>query len=226
MSEIKETMIRNKERFLKLISSITLEGADIEGLVKWLEKSDFFTAPATTKYHGSYLGGLCSHSLCVYDNIVKLAEMFALTPKQEFETDAEGKMIAESTHIVMSPIYSENTLKIVALMHDIAKANLFTTYLRNVKNEDTGKWEQKEEYKVREANERFIYGNHEQNSEFMAHAFFPLSVEESSAILNHLGGSGVDSSQTIIPVIYTKYSLALLLHMADLVACYIDEKVF
>lgn len=111
-------------------------------------------------------------------------------------------------------------------MHNIGKANYFTTFMRNVKNEDTGKWEQRKEFKIREADERFIYGNHEQNSEFIAHSFFPLSVEESSAILNHLGGMGPDSSQNIIPTIYTKYSLALLLHMADLVACYIDEKVF
>lgn len=110
-------------------------------------------------------------------------------------------------------------------MHDIGKTNIFTTYKRNVKNEETGKWEQKQEYKVKEASERFIYGNHEQNSEFIAHTFFPLSVEESSAILNHLGGMGADSAQMIAPIVYSKYSLALLLHMADLIACYIDEKV-
>lgn len=221
-----EQMIRNKERYLELISSITVPDSDIQGLIKWLEASDFFTAPATTRYHGSYDGGLCAHSLCVYDNLVKLSNMFALIPEKKWEVDEEGKYIPESAHVVMQSIYSEDTLKIVALMHDIGKANHFTTFMRNVKNEDTGKWEQRKEFKIREAGERFIYGNHEQNSEFITHSFFPLSVEESSAILNHLGGMGPDSSQNIIPTIYTKYSLALLLHMADLVACYIDEKVF
>ena len=220
-----EQMKRNKERFLELISSIKNEDADIDGLVKWLEKSDFFTAPATTRYHGSYAGGLCAHSLRVYDNLVKLVEMFATSYEQKWEVDEEGKPIPESVHMVSSSIYSDDTLKIVALMHDIGKANYFTTYMRNIKNEATGKWEQQQEFKVKEANERFIYGNHEQNSEFMTHAFFPLSVEESSAILNHLGGMGADSAQMIAPTIYSKYSLALLLHMADLVACYIDEKV-
>lgn len=221
-----EQMIKNKERFLELISSIKIKDANIEGLLRWLDKSDFFVAPASTKYHGSYAGGLCAHSLKVYDNLVKLAEMFAMTVDQKWEVDEEGKPIPESVHMVERPIYSEDTLKVVALMHDIGKANHFTTYMRNVKNETTGKWEQVEVFKVKDAEERFIYGNHEQNSEFMAHAFFPLSVEESSAILNHLGGMGADSAQMIIPTIYTKYSLALLLHMADLVACYIDEKVF
>lgn len=221
-----EQMIKNKERFLELISSIKIKDANIEGLLRWLDKSDFFVAPASTKYHGSYAGGLCAHSLKVYDNLVKLTEMFAMTVDQKWEVDEEGKPIPESVHMVERPIYSEDTLKVVALMHDIGKANHFTTYMRNVKNETTGKWEQVEEFKVKDAEERFIYGNHEQNSEFMTHAFFPLSVEESSAILNHLGGMGADSAQMIIPTIYTKYSLALLLHMADLVACYIDEKVF
>lgn len=221
-----EQMIRNKERYLELISSISVPDSDIQGLIKWLEASDFFIAPATTRYHGSYDGGLCAHSLCVYENLVKLSNMFALIPEKKWEVDEEGKYIPESAHVVMQSIYSEDTLKIVALMHDIGKANHFTTFMRNVKNEDTGKWEQRKEFKIREAGERFIYGNHEQNSEFITHSFFPLSVEESSAILNHLGGMGADSSQNIIPTIYTKYSLALLLHMADLVACYIDEKVF
>lgn len=221
-----EQMIRNKERYLELISSISVPDSDIQGLIKWLEASDFFIAPATTRYHGSYDGGLCAHSLCVYENLVKLSNMFALISEKKWEVDEEGKYIPESAHVVMQSIYSEDTLKIVALMHNIGKANYFTTFMRNVKNEDTGKWEQRKEFKIREADERFIYGNHEQNSEFIAHSFFPLSVEESSAILNHLGGMGPDSSQNIIPTIYTKYSLALLLHMADLVACYIDEKVF
>lgn len=221
-----EQMMKNKQQFLELILSIQTKDSNIEGLIRWLEKSDFFTAPATTRYHGSHAGGLCAHSLAVYNNLVKLADMFAMTADQKWEVDEEGKPISESIHSVERPQYSEDTLKIVALMHDVGKANHFTTYKRNVKNETTGKWEQQEEFKVRDAEERFIYGNHEQNSEFMTHAFFPLSVEESSAILNHLGGMGADSAQMIVPTIYTKYTLALLLHMADLVACYIDEKVF
>ena len=221
-----EQMTKNKERFLELISSVQIKDSNIEGLIRWLEKSDFFVAPASTKYHGSFAGGLCAHSLRVYDNLVRLAEMFAVVADQKWEVDEEEKPIPESVHMVERPQYSDDSLKVVALMHDIGKANYFTTYMRNVKNETTGKWEQVEEFKVKDAEERFIYGNHEQNSEFMAHAFFPLSVEESSAILNHLGGMGADSAQMIIPTIYTKYTLALLLHMADLIACYIDEKVF
>lgn len=213
----------NKKRYLELIQSIKVEGADIDRLVNWLENSDFFTAPATTRYHGSYDGGLCEHSLRVYDNLVKLASMFATRFEPSWENDAEGNPIKESMRIVEKARYDENSLKIVALMHDIGKAKYFTKYMRNIKNEETGKWEQKEEYKVREPEDRFIYGNHEQNSEFIAHSFFPLTVEESCAILHHLGGKGNDSVPNLAPTIFTKYNLSLLLHMADLIACYIDD---
>ena len=218
---------QKKERFLDLISSITLQNSDISKLIKWLEeKSDFFTAPATTKYHGSYEGGLCQHSLNVYDNLVKLVEDFATVPDTVYDLDESGAPIKESIRVEQRPLYSSDSIKIVALMHDISKSNFFESYMRNVKNDDTGKWDKVQDYKYKDASDRFILGNQEQNSEYITHTFFPLSVEESSAILNHLGGKGNDSAQNIAPTVFTKYSLALLLHMADLVASYIDEKVF
>lgn len=54
-----------KERYLELLRTIKREG--IEELIKYLESSDFFTAPASTKFHGDYEGGLLEHSLKVYD---------------------------------------------------------------------------------------------------------------------------------------------------------------
>ena len=184
------------------------------------------TSPATTKYHGSYEGGLCQHSLNVYDNLVKLVEDFATVPDTVYDLDESGAPIKESIRVEQRPLYSSDSIKIVALMHDISKSNFFESYMRNVKNDDTGKWDKVQDYKYKDASDRFILGNQEQNSEYITHTFFPLSVEESSAILNHLGGKGNDSAQNIAPTVFTKYSLALLLHMADLVASYIDEKVF
>lgn len=223
-----EQIKQNKERFIDLISSISRPGSDKKEFFTWLEASDFFDAPASLRYHGSFPGGLCAHSLRVYDNLLKLAETFAIVSETVYDLDESGAPIKESVRVEQRPLYTEDTLKIVALLHDLNKVNLFTTYLRNVKDEATGKWNSVREYKYREADDplRLIYGSQEQNSEFHAHNFFPLTVEESSAILNHLGGMGNDSSQNITPVIFTKYSLALLLHMADLLASYLDEKVY
>ena len=52
-----------KQRFLELLRETKREG--IEDLIKFLENSDFFTAPASTKFHGDYEGGLWEHSLKV-----------------------------------------------------------------------------------------------------------------------------------------------------------------
>jgi len=214
----------NKTKFLNLITNINREGSDIEGLVRWLtERSDFFTAPASTKYHSAFEGGLCNHSLNVYNNLVELVKLFASPMKLVEYMDDKGEV--EFAEIKPVPLYSEDSLKIVALFHDISKANFYKMGIRNVKNEQTGKWEQVERYEIRDTSERFIYGNHEQNSEFMIHSFIPLSVEEASAILHHHAGMSWDCTQVDISTIYNKYTLATLIHLADMAACYILEKI-
>lgn len=193
----------NKAEYLDLINSITLEGANIAGFVKWLNNSDFFSAPASSKYHCDFMGGLCLHSLNVYRALVKLVD--------EFKDVLDIK-------------FSEDSIKIVALLHDISKTNFYELYFKNVKNDSTGVWEKVPEYKTRDADNRFIYGSHEQNSEYIAHTFFPLSLEESTAILHHHNGLSWDSAKDDIPTVYGKYTLALLLHMADMIATYGYEK--
>lgn len=196
----KEQIEKNKIRFLELINSINREGADIEGLVSWLtNKSDFFKAPASTKYHCNFEGGLCLHSLNVYESLVKLCDEFL--PGQ----------------------VPEDTIKIIALLHDASKANFYESYYRNVKNEITGEWEKVSEYRVRDDEHRFIFGNHEQNSEYIVHTFIPLSVSESTAILHHHGGQGWDSAKDDVATVFNKHSIACLLHTADVLATFIIE---
>lgn len=197
-----EQVGQNREEYLSLIDSITRE-FDKEKFIDWLDnKSDFFVAPASTKYHCSYEGGLCEHSLNVYHMLKRLIDD-AKAVKPDF------------------PDYDEDTIIIVALLHDLSKANFYEKYWRNVKNQETGKWEQVMDYKVRE--DRFIYGSHEQTAEFMASAFFPLTIEERVCILNHMGGKSFDSTQADLSVIYGKYPLACLLYTADLLSTFCAE---
>lgn len=194
---------KNKKLFLDLVNAISEERLDSEHkqrLVEYLESSDFFTAPASTKYHSSHEGGLCAHSLTVYSALESLVEQF---------TDGE---------------FSEDSLKIVALFHDISKANYYESYLRNVKNDITGQWEKVPEYRVKSADDRLIVGNHEQTSEYILRRFIRLTPEESVAILHHHGGMGHDCSQVDMSVIFSKYPLALLLHTADMFGAYMFEK--
>ena len=122
----------------------------------------------------------------------------------------------------MVPNYSSDTLKLVSLLHDISKTNFYETYQRNVKDEN-GQWVQVQEYKTRDAEHRFIYGSHEQNAEYMASTFFPLSVEERVAILHHHANQSWDSAQDNIAEIFTKFPLALFLHLADMLSTFVVE---
>ena len=191
----KEQIETNKNTFLDLIDTIKRE-FNKERLKEWLLNSDFFTAPATTKYHNSYEGGLCEHSLNVYNTLVKLNEMYNLN-------------------------IEEDSLKIVGLLHDISKANYFEKYIKNVKNEN-GEWTKVEEYRIKDNNTRFIFGSDEQVTDFMVATFLPLKLEEEVALLHKTGGKGSDSAQDNIPLIFNKYKLAVILHCADMLACYLE----
>lgn len=194
-------VVENMEQFKNLIKSITREGANIDKLLDKLERSDFYTAPASTKYHGAYPGGLVDHSLCVYYNL---------------------KSLVENKHL--TDIISEDSIKIVALLHDLDKMNKYTTYMRNVPPSETcPTWTKEENYKTKDASELFIYGNHEQNSEFMVRQFIPLTVEESTAILHHMGSMAWDSAKDNIGIVYNKYPLAVLLYVSDMISTYIEK---
>lgn len=194
-------VVENMKQFKELIKSITREGATIDKLLDKLEHSDFYTAPASTKYHGAYPGGLVDHSLCVYYNL---------------------KSLVDNKHL--NDIISEDSIKIVALLHDLDKMNKYTTYMRNVPPSETcPSWTKEENYKTKDASELFVYGNHEQNSEFMARQFIPLTVEESTAILHHMGSMAWDSAKDNIGVVYNKYPLAMLLYVSDMISTYIEK---
>lgn len=209
----KEQIEQNKQTFIELINSIERD-FNKEKLINWLENSDFFYAPASTKYHSNFEGGLCSHCLSVYYSLEALCNTFA--SESRYVTLEDGSQKEEITCR-----YDKDSIIIVALLHDLSKANFYEKYNRNVKNEVTGKWESVEEYRTIDVQKRFIFGNHEETSEFMVRSFIPLKVEESVAILHHMGGAGHDSSQTDLSVIYSKYNLAALLHTADLLSTFV-----
>lgn len=205
-----EQISNNKEEFLTLIKSIKRDGMDTDKLVNKLEKSDFFTAPASTKYHCAYEGGLCEHSLNVYYNLVKLCN------RQDLDEEC----------------YNEDTLKIVALLHDISKMNIYEKTAKNEKvyckdgdkydNLGNYKWVTSLGYKIKE--EKFVFGSHEMTSEYIVRQFIPLTVVESVAILHHMGGMHYDSAQDNIGEVFNQYHLALMLHIADMVSTYVDER--
>ena len=207
-----ERIEQNKQTFIGLINSITRDGARKSELISKLENSDFFTAPASTKYHASYAGGLCEHSLNVYNSAVKLVEAFNLTD-----------------------VISSDSLLITCLLHDISKMNFYETSYRNKiqysdygsKHDDGGRfdWVVEKSYAVIPEENRFLYGNHEETSEFMIRSYMPLSYEESVAILHHHAGMSWDCAKDNLSAILNRYPLATILHLADMASCYILERI-
>lgn len=147
----------NKERFNGLCRVIKRDG--IQNLLKWLEANDFYTAPASTRFHGAYAGGLLQHSLNVYD---ELSRLLAVYPEIEC---------------------SEESAVICSLFHDFCKINCYTTEKRNRKNE-SGQWESYDAYKW---DERFCFGGHGSKSVFLVQHFISLTPEEATAINCHMG---------------------------------------
>ena len=183
-----------KEEFLALYQGITRKNS--EKLLEWLSVNDFFTAPASTRYHLAEKGGLCAHSINVYKRLSKIV-------KDEF---AEGECP-----------YSEETLLICGLLHDVCKVNFYKSEMRNVKV--NGVWEQKPYYTI---DEQFPYG-HGEKSVFLIERFMRLSVEEAVAIRYHMGGFDAKDGDYSLSRAFEKYPLSVFLHVADLEASYLDE---
>ncbi len=192
-------MIYGKEDFLNIYKTyIKREGAD--KLLTFLESSDFFDAPASTRYHSAFEGGLCSHSVNVYKRLLFNVE-------NEFGEDWENH-------------YSHETLAICSLLHDLCKVHYYKKDYRNVKEND--KWVKKECF-VRE--EVLPYG-HGEKSVYILHSFIKLTREEAVAINWHMGGfdSRVKGGDGSISEAYEKFPLAIMLHVSDIEATYLDEK--
>ena len=190
-----------KDKVLELINeNVHREGTD--KLVNWLKSSDFFYAPASTKFHLSCEGGLAKHSLNVLSRLIR-------------------EVINEFGSVEDSP-YSIESLVIVGLMHDLCKVGFYKKSMRNQKNEETGQWEKVPFYMVEDE----LPIPHGPKSQYILRSFIQLSREESVAIISHMGGfdSSVKGGEYAISNALGKYTLATLLHVADLKATNIDER--
>ena len=197
--EEKLTKEQLKEEFINIAKdNIKREG--IEKLLDYLQKTDFFEAPASTKFHSAYEGGLCEHSINVYNRFVQ-------NLKIEYGVNWQDVMNLESATII-------------ALFHDICKANFYKQELRNVKED--GIWVQKPFYTVEDT---LPYG-HGEKSVYIINGFLRLTREEAMAINWHMGGfdARVKGGFYGLENVFYTYPTALLFHVSDVEATYLDEK--
>lgn len=203
-------IFKNKEEFISLLSKVNRPG--IDSLISWLdEKSDFFTAPSSSCYHGAYEGGLCQHSLNVYHalkNAIEMTKTLALPEKQ------------------LDNI-SEETIILVALLHDLCKTNFYQKEIKVFKDDATNTWHHYYQYKCVD---NFPVG-HGEKSVIMAQNFIKLTCTEILAIRWHMGTS--DPGVTISTFEKPSYGkainicpLVVLLSNADNYASFLMEYEF
>jgi len=187
-----------KEEFIEIYrQNIKREGAD--KLLDYLlsDKCDFFRAPASTRFHGAYEGGLCEHSLNVY---------YCLRDYLERERVSE----------LYDMNYSPESIAIVSLLHDLCKVNVYKESTRNVKK--NGVWEQVPYY---EFEDDLPYG-HGEKSVYIISGFMRLDREEAFAIRYHMGFSGCEEARNVSTA-FEKYPLAFATSVADMEATFLLE---
>lgn len=169
----------------------------ITSLLEWLEVTDFYRAPASSMFHGNYAGGLVDHSLHVHEELKKLCDFYC-----------PGK-------------YSDESIAIVALFHDLCKIDFYVESTRNVKDEKTGQWYKVPFYKRQELHP---VGGHGSKSMFLVMYHMFITQIEAAAINCHMGpwdkqdyGNPGD--------VYEINELAWLLHVADERAAYYRDEV-
>ena len=185
-----------KERFLEIYNEkITREGAD-KLLDFLLNGSDFFTAPASTRYHGAHEGGLVEHSLNVYDCLADMAERL----KERYGIE-----------------YPDESIAIAALLHDVCKVNFYKTSYRNVKDE-TGRWQSVPYYTIEDT---LPYG-HGEKSAYIVSAYMRLTRDEAFAIRYHMGFSGTEDPGNVGRAL-EMFPLAYATCCADMEAAFLLE---
>ena len=190
-------IMTSKEKFIELYKkNIKREGAD--KLLEYLISSDFFQAPASARFHSSYEGGLCEHSLNVYDCLVSY-------------------LTAERTKKIIGTSYSDESITIVALLHDLCKIGVYKKGFRNVKDEK-GAWQRVDTF---EYDDKLPYG-HGEKSVYIISGYMRLTREEAFAIRYHMGYSSTEDPRNVSAA-FEMFPLAFALSTADSEATYFIE---
>ena len=188
-----------KEKFIEIYEkNIKREGAD--KLLEYLlsPSSDFFTAPASARFHSSYEGGLAEHSINVYECLKSYLESDRVKENFGFE-------------------YSDESIAIVSLLHDLCKVNVYKKGFRNVKDEK-GMWQRVDTF---EYDDKLPYG-HGEKSVYIISGYMRLTREEAFAIRYHMGYSSTEDPRNV-SLAFEMFPLAFALSTADSEATYYIE---
>lgn len=210
VSELSDNVLADmRETYITLLQGCALLRASRKGVhdtgkvltqlakvLNWLDSTDFYNAPASTRWHENFRGGLLLHSLIVAARIIELSAMT----------------------VYVNKIHLEDAI-LCALVHDWCKINKYEQYMKNQKNEETNQWEKVPAYKYRE--EIMVPLGHGEASMYIAMKMFNLSQEEAVAIRHHMSVWGEQTSYELNDLQYANenYPLCLLLQFADQLSC-------
>jgi len=194
----------NIDRFEAEMTKVSREGTN--KLMGYIRKSDMYTAPASTRFHLSVAGGLLQHSLNVLD---AFRESLRKNDDGTYSYMVAGKNVATIT---------EESMVIMALLHDICKTNFYTVVMKWRKDKNN-KWEQ---YETFEVDDKVPYG-HGEKSVMMIEEFMKLKPEERYAIRWHMGYTESDTLSLNNAI--DKYPIIWALHSADTKASHFMESV-
>lgn len=191
----------NKEQiefFRNTLSGIDRDGMD--ALIQFVEKSDFYTAPASARFHLAREGGLLEHSINVYNSLMR-------------KKHSEGSL----WHDVLADVPDES-IAITALLHDICKTYYYSVEMRNKKV--GSEWIQVPSYRVED---KIPYG-HGEKSVMMIEEYMKLKPMERYAIRWHMGPYSGEQDWNTLGAAMEKYPLVIALFEADMEASHIIEK--
>lgn len=191
-----------KDRIINLLASVDRLGMD--KVIDYLNKSDFFTAPASTKYHGNFEGGLAEHSYNVY-------QLFKLKNEQ---------------YNLKLP---EETVIIAAVLHDFCKTDFYKKGIKNVKQgkkinyrgQEVDNWVEKEVWEVEDS---YPIG-HGEKSVILLQQLMTLTFEEIMLIRWHMGGFETKENAMTMYNAYKMFPACVALHSADMEASYLLEEI-
>lgn len=195
-NKLEELTLEQKKELFKNIARKYIHREGLEEVLQYIDKTDFYRAPASTRFHGDYEGGLVEHSLNV----------FKMLRQEHFAREK----------------YSEETIAIVSLFHDLCKANFYAVEMRNAKID--GQWVKVPFYTVKE---EYPYGHGEKSVYLLMREGLKITDEEAMAIRWHMGAytDSVKGGSYSLNDAFNGNPLALELHIADMRATnYLERK--
>ena len=193
-----------RDKFLMIFDSKIGDREGKEALREWLlgDECDFFTAPASTKYHGNDTGGLCEHSIDVYEMAVRLESLYREDIRKQY--------------LVLNRPYDREqfmeSLAVASLFHDLCKTNFYKVKTNGRSSYFT-------------VDEQLPFGGHGSKSVYVLSRYLKdIRDEEAVAINCHMGFSRANDSTVSIGESFRWSPLAWIVHVADEAATFMLDR--